>query len=57
MTATILRSEDLSYAIVWEQIRAVYFERLGRHQQSLDCLAMARAHEQRLAQAGGRADG
>ena len=57
MKATILRSEDLSYAIVWEQIRAGYFERLGRQQQSLDCLAMAMAHEQRLSLMGGQTNG
>ena len=50
MRSSILRSEDLSYAIVWEQIRAGYFQRLGRHQQALDCLELARAHEQRLQQ-------
>ena len=49
MRASILRSEDLAYAATWEQIRAGYFQRLGRHQQALDCLALARAHEQRLA--------
>jgi hypothetical protein len=49
MRSTILRSEELSYAIVWEQLRAGYFQRLGRHKQAFDCWALADTHEQRLA--------
>ena len=49
MRSMLRTTEDHAYAVVWEQIRANYFEKLGSHRQAEDCRGLARRYEARLA--------
>jgi GTP1/Obg family GTP-binding protein len=57
MRSTLRTAEDHAYAVVWEQIRASYFEKLGSHRQAENCRDLARQYEARIKQMEGQANG
>ena len=57
MRSMLRTAEDHAYAVVWEQIRANYFERLGSHRQAEDCRGLARRYEARLKQMEAQTNG